>query len=225
VGRLTKTILFGLCLVLLACQSNAMKIHIRFNEAQGLVKGDRVLADGKQIGKVSDIQYTSEGNFLVDILVPEQFRGNLVEGARFYIVNDPDEAGKRAVEVVRSGASSDLLADGAVVDGSDKIQDMVGDLVAGMRERLDELENQLQELLGKVKETPKKEEIKRLREELERLAREMKKASQAAKEKLNKEVLPRLEQELERLKKRLKELGREKEVEPLETQLKELKKI
>ena len=222
--KLRKVVLFGFCLILLACQTKTLKIHIRFNDIQGLVKGDRVVAEGVQIGKVSGVEYTSQGDFLVHIVVPEQFRDRLTEGSRFYIVNDPDEAEKKAIEVV-GRASGDLLADGAVVDGSSKVQDVVNDLIAGMQEGLNELENQLQEFLGKVKEVPKKEEIQKLREELERLGREMRKAGKAAKEKLEKDVLPRLEQEIERLKEKLKKFGREKEVEPLETQLNELKKI
>jgi len=79
--------------------------------------------------------------------------------------------------------------------------------------------------LGALKEVPKKEEIQRLRKELEELAERMKKAGKAAKEKLEKEVLPKLEEEIERLKEKLRKLGREKEAEPLETELNELKKI
>ncbi len=213
------------CLMLVSCQGSATKIHIRFNDVQGLVQGDRVLADGEQIGKVSEVVYTSDGNFLVDIVVPEKFRQKLVANARFYIVPDPTESGKKAVEIVISEGPGELLADGATVQGRTKAEDLVNDIVGEMQKGLSELENQIQGFLGSLKEAPQREEIQKLRKQLEQLAQKMKRAGEAAKEKLEKEVLPRLEQEIEKLKERLKKLGREKEVEPLEVELNELKKI
>ena len=215
-----------ICLILVSCQGNAVKIHIRFNDAQGLVQGDRVVAGGEQIGKVAKVEYTSNGEFMVDVVVPEQFRQKLTKDSKFYIIPDPDTPGKKAEEVVASAESGDLLADGATVQGSSKAEDMVNDLVAGMQKGLSELESQVEEFLGSlVKEVPPKEQIEKLRKELEQLAEKMKSAGQAARNKLEKEVLPRLEQEIEKLKEKLRKLGREKEAEPLEVELQELKKI
>jgi len=222
---LRRGVLFLICGVLFACQANAIKIHIRFNDVQGLVEGDRVLADAQQIGKVTKVTYTSKGDFIVDVVVAGRFKEKLTENARFYIIADPDASERKAVEIVQADNPGNLLADGAVVQGSTMVEDMVNDLVTGMQKGLDELEDQLQEFLGALKEVPKKEEIQRLRKELEELAERMKKAGKAAKEKLEKEVLPKLEEEIERLKEKLRKLGREKEVEPLETELNELKKI
>ena len=213
------------CLALISCQGNAVKIHIRFNDARGLVQGNRVLADGKQIGEVSKVTYTPEGVFLVDIVVPEKFRQELTVNTRFYIVSDPNAPEKKAIEVVVSAKPGELLADGATVQGHTKTEDLINELVGEVQKGLIELESQIQEFLGSIKEVPQREEIQKLRKELEELAEEMKRAGKATKEKLEKEVLPRLEQEIEKLKERLKKLGREKEVEPLEVELNEMKKI
>ena len=53
----------------------------------------------------------------------------------------------------------------------------------------------------------------------------MKKAGSAFREKIQKELLPRLQKEIEKLKERLRKFGREKEVEPLEVKMEELRKI
>ncbi len=215
-----------ICLIVVSCQASAIKVHIRFNDAQGLVQGDRVVAGGEQIGKVAKVEYTSNGEFLVDVVVPEQFRQKLTTSSKYYIVPDPESQGRKAIEVVASAEPGDLVADGATVQGSSKAEDMVNDLVAGMQKGLSELENQVEEFLGTlVKEVPPKEQIQKLRKQLEELAERMKKSGQAARDKLEKEVLPRLEQEIEKLKEKLRKLGREKEAEPLEVELKELKKI
>ena len=224
-NRLVKAILVVICGLLFACRADAINIHILFDDVQGLVEGDRVLAGSQQIGKVSKVIYTSEGNFMVDVAVAEQFKEKLTENARFYIVTDPDASERKAVEVAQADNPGKLLADGSVVQGTTRLEVMVNDLLTSMKKELDDLDKQLEGVLGGVRDVPKNEEIQRLRKQLQELAQRMKKAGREAKEKFEKELLPRIEEEIKRLRDKLKELGREEEVKPLEKGLNELKKI
>ncbi|RLB42348.1 MAG: hypothetical protein DRH12_05895 [Deltaproteobacteria bacterium] len=216
---------FVFTLLSTACQGEDTRIHIKFKDAQGLVTRDRVISQGQKIGEVAQVKYTSYGDFLVDVVVPERFRDRLTDRSRFYLIDDPDREGKKAVEVVQQGAPGKPLDDGATVVGSSKIDDMINELMAEMHKGLGQLEAQYQELLDSLKKLPESEEVKRLQEEFQKLLENMKKEGKAAREKFKKEILPKLEKELDRLKEKLKELGREKEVEPLEINLEELKKI
>ena len=60
---------------------------------------------------------------------------------------------------------------------------------------------------------------------MERLAEEMKRSVKSAREKIKNKLLPHLQQEIEKLREELKKFGREKELEPLETQMENIKKI
>jgi len=216
---------FLLVLLPVACQGNTVKVHIRFNDVQGLVKGHRVISQGQQVGKVTEVKYTPNGDFVVDVLVPEQFHNRLTDNARFYIISDPEYAGKKAIEVVQTESCGKLLDNGATVEGSPRTADLIDDLMTDMQKGLGQVESQVQEFLESLRKLPEKEEIRRLREEINKLTEQMKGAGKSAKEKLQKKILPKIEEEIERLKKRLRKLGKEKEIEPLEVDLKELKKI
>lgn len=214
-----------LSLVCVSCQANALKVHVRFSDVEGLVKGDRVVSDGRQIGEVNNVKYTSEGDYLVDVVVPEEFKDKLTENTRFYLISDPEVPNKKAIEVVAAEEPGKPLNNGAVVEGLSKTQEMISNVMADMQKGLGELQNEVENFLDSLKKLPEKDQIKRLREEIGRLAEQMKKAGESAKERLEREVLPKIEEEIERLKERLKKLGREKEVEPLEVDLNKLKRI
>lgn len=76
-----------------------------------------------------------------------------------------------------------------------------------------------------MKRLPGSEAVRELSREVDRLAEEMGRAGREAQEILKKEVLPEFEKKLEELRRRLREQGREREAEPIETRLRELRGV
>lgn len=95
----------------------------------------------------------------------------------------------------------------------------------GLDRLVNDFSDQLHRLLKEIQKLPESEEYRRLQEELDRLAKEAKKGGKEAMDKLEKEILPKIRKELDELRKRLRELGKEKEIEPLEVKFREIEKF
>ena len=216
-------------LVILGCQENPLRIKIRFDDVERLVKGDRVLAGEQEIGRVEGVKYTERGDFLVDVAISERFRKSITTESKFYLMDDPNKEGKKAIGVEFGNGKGNPLEDGAVVVGVSRVEAVAGTLWKDLQGTIKEFEQGfkgLAESLAKdLKQIPDSVEYKRLKREMDRLAEEMKRAGKEAKEKLQKEIIPRIEEELEKLKRWLEKEGRQEEIKPLETQLKQLKEI
>ncbi len=211
------------------CQENALRLKIRFHDVGRLVKGDRVVSDGQEIGVVEGVTYTERGDFLVSVAISEKFKDSITTESDFYITDDPEREGKAAVGVTLSEGMGTPLQEGAVVTGTSKLEVMAAGIWKDLESTLKEFQEGVKELSEKLskdlRELPKSEEFNRLKRQMDRLAEEMKKAGREAKEKLQKEVIPKIEEEIQELKRWLERQGREEEIRPLEVQLKQLKEI
>ncbi len=58
-------------LVLIGCFATTHNFKVRFNDIQGLRKNDKVFFDETAIGKVTGIEYTDSGNYLVSVAIEE----------------------------------------------------------------------------------------------------------------------------------------------------------
>lgn len=77
----------------------------------------------------------------------------------------------------------------------------------------------------KLRELPEKEWYKELERQLDYWSRELGRASEETRQYFKTEVAPRLEEMLRELRKRLRELGREKDVEILQTKFEKLQSV
>lgn len=211
------------------CQENPLRLNLRFDDVEGLVRGDRVVSGMEQMGRVENIKYTDRGDFLVEIVILEKFRNSMTTESKFYLIDDPERDGKMAIGVELGRGGGELLEDGAVVEGVSRAEVVAGRVWKDLEGTIKEFEKgfrSLAESLARdLKGIPESDEYKRLKRKMDRLAEEMQKAGKEAKEKLQKEIIPRIEQELEKLKRWLENRGRQEEIKPLETQLKQLKEI
>ena len=91
--------LMAFLLVLGGCKERDLRFKIRYDTAQGLEKGGRVVFLGGQIGEVSHISDTENG-YLVEVSIKEKYRDTVTEHARFFVVEDPDRQGKRAIQMI-----------------------------------------------------------------------------------------------------------------------------
>jgi paraquat-inducible protein B len=219
-------IIFALTVFLLvACEETGLNLKIRFDQIQGLQSDNRVIFESNHIGRVTRVFYAKEGHYLVDLIIKEDFANAATEDSRFYIIDDPQTAGKKAVEILQIRKGGALLSDGSIVEGATRSTAVYQKMLENFDNQTGKLGKKLQEFFDDLSKLPESDEVKQLRKDLEELGREMEQAGKAARDKIQNEVVPLIKEELERLKKRLENFGREKEVEPLEKQLEKLTTI
>jgi len=211
--------------VMLGCYNKDLNFKIRFAQPEGLRADDRIIFEKNQIGKVDAISYSERGDYIADVKIDKGFIKAVTEHSRFFIINDPSEKGRKAIEMVKVAEGGAPLVKGAMIEGSTRFAFLMGQMEENFGKAMSELGRKINELSDEIKQIPESEEIKKLEHYLNQLKEKMKKAGSAFREKIQKELLPRLQKEIEKLKKRLRKFGREKEVEPLEVKMEEIRKI
>ena len=211
--------------VILGCYSRDLNLKIRFAQTEGLRADDRIIFEKNQIGKVDAISYSEVGDYIADVKIDKGFKKAITEHSRFFIINDPSEKGRKAIEMIKVAEGGAPLEKGAMIEGSTRFAFLLGQMEEDFGKAMSELSRKINKLSDEIKQIPESREIKKLEHYLNELKEEMKKAGSAFREKMQKELLPWLQKEIEKLKERLRKFGREKEVEPLEVKMEELRKI
>jgi len=203
---LAKTV--GIFVILMSILSgcngeDALDLKIRFDEIRGLKQGDRVIYGQNDIGRVKKVSYSREGRFLVYVVIKRDFKNMITEYSRFFIVPDPREKDRMAIETTQIREGGRPLEDGATVEGVTKLSTFLDKNAAELEEGIGKLKEQLEGFSKGLEEVLESEELKRLEKELGELVQEANRLGKTAREKLEKEVLPRLKREMEELKKKM----------------------
>ncbi|MFP3871181.1 MAG: hypothetical protein ACLFVT_09925 [Syntrophobacteria bacterium] len=209
---------------ILAC-SQGLHVIVLYDRAGGLESGDAVFWKEESIGKVESVEAKSEGSWAVHLRIREEFRQAVTDQCRFFVQDDPQQQGRKAVEMVRLSEGGKPLTDGAVVKGSSSLSLL---LESGNRElqawaRL--LQEELERWEEELRRLPEREWYRHLERQMEQFAREMEDAGEQARRYFREEVLPRLEESVRELKKRLLEQDMEEDAGVLEVKLQELQHI
>ena len=215
-------ILLMLALVFFGCQEGDLCIKIRYDQVQDLKKGDRVILEENDIGKVTGVFYSEDGYYLVDLAIERHFANAANEHSKFFIISDPKNDGKKAVEVIQTQRGGSPLKDGATVQGSTKSSAVFSQMRENFEKGFGNLKEQFEQFFEDLSNVPETEDIKKLEKELDLLAEEMKRSSESVREKIQKELLPRLKEKIEKLREQFRKFGREEEIEPLETQIEKI---
>jgi archaellum component FlaC len=211
-----------LALFLSACVSGTLDFKVRYQDASGLRKDDRVLFEDRHIGDVKDVKYTSQGDFLVDISIRREFANEATEYSRFYISLDPKRRDRQAVHMVRIDNGGAPIQEDSIVAGTTKYAVSYDQFSAKLRDNLEKFELELNGFVESLTRLPESEQIKRLEQELERLLAELQYFGEGVKHKLKSEILPRIKEEIEELRRRLKELGREDDLKYVDRKMEQL---
>lgn len=210
---------------LAGCKEGDLNIKVRCDQIQGLTEGDLVIFEQNRIGKVTGISYLVDGHYMVDLAIKKDFANAVTDYSKFFIIGDPQNKGKKAIEMIHTRRGGTPLKDGATVEGCTKPSAVFSRMGDDFEKGLEDLKQHFEQFFEDLRGVPESQEFKKLEKELERLAEEMKRSGTSAREKIEKELLPRLKQEIDRLRKQLRKFGREKELEPLETQIEKIMKI
>jgi ABC-type transporter Mla subunit MlaD len=208
----------ALFLVVSGCEDKGLNLQITFDKVLGLQVNDRVIFEKNHIGRVTGLRYTESGSYTVQVEIKREFAKAVTEHARFFIVGDPTDKTKKAIEMVQVKKGGTPLKDGTTVSGSGKYSTAFDRSWDNFEEKFEELKKQFKEFSEQVKRLPQGEAYKEFEKELGLLSEKIKRAGEAAREKIEKEILPRLKDELEELRKRHFRLKEKEEPEkPLET--------
>lgn len=218
-------ILMIVTLVGLGCEGGDLNLTITFDQIQGLKPNEGVVFETNRIGSVDEITYTQDGNYRVRLMIEKAFRNAATEHARFFIVPDPQNMERNAVKMIQVRDGGQPLQNNAVVEGSSKSSAIFERLEKDVEKGIGDFQNQFDKFAEELKKIPESEAYKELEKTLADLYDEMKRSGKDVRKKIQKDILPRLEQELENLKKRLQDSGKDEELEPLEIQMEELRKI
>jgi paraquat-inducible protein B len=209
-------------LMMLGCHVKDLNLKVRYNQIYGLDEASRVLFEDNQIGEVARVFYGKDGHYTVDLIIKANFTNTVTEHSRFLIIDDPQQAGKKAIDVIQVRKGGEPLEDGTLVEGATRSSVLFGEMLQQFEAELDKLRQYFREFLEDLQSLPESAQVQELKKELKALAEEMQRAGNETREKIQKEILPLIRKELERLKKKLKKDGRDQEVKPLEEQLDKL---
>ncbi len=221
----TIQILLMLPLVFWGCKGSDVNIKLRCDQIQGLREGDRVIFEQNRIGEVTGIFYLVDGHYMVDLSIKKDFANAATEYSKFFIIGDPQNKGRKAIEMIQTRRGGSPLTNGATVEGSTRSSAAFSRMGDDLEKGLEDLKEHFARFFEDLRSVPESQEFKKLEKELERLGEEMKRSGKSAREKIQKELLPRLKHEIEKFREQLRKFGREKELEPLETQMKKMREI
>ncbi len=201
-----------------------LNLKIRFDQAYGLKKEGRILFEQNQVGSVKSINYGNNGVYTIDIEIRKNFTNAATEHSRFFVIDDPQSSGTKAVEIVLMKAGGTTLKDGKIVEGSNRGTALFEKLETDIEKGVEYLRREFSRFQTEWEKVPESREYKDLKRELSELASEMSKASEETRKKIQKEIIPLLKQELEKLKEKLKKIGKEQQTKPLEIELERIEK-
>jgi gas vesicle protein len=218
-------ILMIVTIIGLGCEAENLNLAIKFNQINGLKANDGVIFEENQIGRVDNVTYTKEGDYLVDVMIYKTYMNAATEHARFFIVSDPQNSEQRVVEMIQILKGGKPLQNNSVLEGSSKSSAIIERLGKDMAKGMESFRKEFNEFSEELKNIPDSQAYKKLEDELNNLYDQMKQSGKDVKETIQKEILPRLEEELENLKKRFQEKGQGDELKPLEIKMEEIKNI
>ena len=192
------------------CQEKELELTIRYQQIDGLSQGAPVIFERNSIGRVQGISRSPDDLYMVDIAIKKNFASAVTEHSRFFIITDPQDIIKKAIELTLIKEGGAPLKEGAILDGSTRPSAFFEQLQNDFEKGIKELKNQIDKFSSDLDSVPDSEEFKSLQKELKSLSEEIRKAGEAAREKIEKEILPRLREEIKRLREILRKL-REKE--------------
>ncbi|MDM8544548.1 MlaD family protein [Desulfococcaceae bacterium HSG9] len=206
-----------ICILILAggCWKTGLDLNIRFDRAQGIEVKDRVVFEGNHIGSVTKVHYADSGDYIISVTIESDFTNTATEDSQFFIIDDPQNAPHKAVDVLLTKKGGALLADGATVTGSVKpspVANLFNQLASGWSigmklfgDQLGDWQKQFDSFSKELENIPDSEAYKQLQAEFNRLVERMKHSGDDVRDTIQNEILPRLQEEMDKMKKRLEQ--------------------
>lgn len=201
------------------CIDTAHDFKIRFDDINGLRKGNKVFFKETAIGDVEDIEYTDAGIFLVSVSVKEQYASRTTDGCEFYVDEEPPKSARKVIRMVQLGEDGIQLKEGAVVDGNSKYSVFYSQFAFHLAQNINILKSGANEFLRELKGLSANKQIKVIEKQLSKIIDDSGNMSIEMKKKLELEILPSLRRKIEELRKGLKKTGEEEKLQHIDQKI------
>lgn len=203
------------------CLDGGVKLEVQYDDMAGIQKGDRVLSENVAVGVVTKIETgeNADGPGSVFISVNKKRADTVTENTRFYIDKDPEKEERQTIVLKRFRPGGEVLASGAVVQGSDRSLSAFHELADELGAGLGSLKAFFEGLKDDLEKGSESDAAKKFGEELSILAQKMEKSSEQWKQQFQEDVLPELQKQFESLRESLEALGQSEEVQKLKQKL------
>lgn len=199
-------------LVIIGCIETTHNFKVRFNDIQELRKNDQVYFDKTVIGKVTGIEYTDSGSYLVSVAIEDQFSTLPKDTSTFYIDSNPDTESQKAVRITQIRDGGNKIEKRAIVDGQSKYAAIYGQIANKFRKNIHAMESEINEFLNGFQNLTESEQIKQIERQLDKILAELDHLSVEMRHKFKTEILPKINEQIENLRRRLEELGKEQKL-------------
>jgi len=192
---------FTILLTTCSCRTDELDFNIRFDEIEGLKAGHGVLFKGNTVGEVDNVVYTEAGDFLVKVAIQSSFASAATRDSHFYIVDDPQTEGEKAIEIIQEKAGGEELRSGETVNGSVR-PTIFNDLLTRLQKKVSRYQDQFDIDVEKLKESIRQDaqEMERgLENTLDELSDEFSQFAEEVQKVPDSEELKQLEAALDRL--------------------------
>lgn len=206
-------------LFIVGCFGSSHDFKIRFSDTQGLHKGAAVYFDKTAIGKVTGIEFTDKGNYLISVSIEDQFSSLPKDSSTFYIDTNPETEGQKAIHIIQIDKGGNIIKNKAIVEGQTKYAAIYGQLKNRFQKNVQTIESELYQFLDELNNLSESEQIKQIEKQLDEILANIGNLTLEMKHKLESEILPRIKEQLEELRRRLGKNGNEDKLKNVERQL------
>ncbi len=196
-------------LVIIGCFETTHNFKVRFNDIQGLRKSDQVYFDKTAIGKVTGIEYTDTGSYLVSVAVEDQFSSLPKDTSTFYIDSNPNNEGEKAVRIIQIKDGGNKIEEKAIVKGQSKYAAIYGQIADKFSKNIYAAQSEVIEVFKGFQSLSESEQIKQIERQLDKIFAELDHLSVEERYKLKTEILPTINEQIEKLRRRLEKHGKE----------------
>jgi hypothetical protein len=196
-------------LVIIGCIETTHNFKVQFNDIQGLRKNDQVYFDKTAIGKVTDIEYTDTGNYVVSVAVEDQFSSLPKDTSTFYIDSNPDSESEKALRIIQLKGGGSKIEKKSIVEGQSIYAAIYGQIANTFRKNIYVMESEIDEVFKGLQSLSESEQIKQIERQLDKILIELDHMSVEMRHKFKTEILPNIYDQIEKLRRRLEEIGKE----------------
>ncbi|MBM9604557.1 MlaD family protein [Desulfopila inferna] len=224
--------IFLVLLLIWGCVDKSLAIQVRFDEISGLQQDDGVYFEGNSIGKVGEISYTKQGDYLVELTIKPEFRNAATEDSKFFVGSDPTTQQDMAVIVLQEKSGGRVLEDGSIAQGSagsgylDKIISDLSKTTGVAEKEMRQVLERLQESLGAASQQLDSEleyRLGELSEKLREFKNEAQKVPESPKVKEFERSVKQFADEFEKARKDVRDHLRDEVIPQLRMELEELR--
>lgn len=209
---------------LAGCFNSGIKLELQYDDLAGIQKGDWVLKENEVVGVVTKVDpgTKADGSGTVFVSVNQKKADSLTKNTRFYIDPDPEKEARQSIVLEQFRPGGDVLASGAVVQGSDRTFSAFHELADELGTGFGALKELFEGFKDELEKGSESDMVKKFEEELNILAQKMEESSEKWRQQFEQELLPELEKQLDALRESLEKLGKSDEVQKLKRQLEDL---